>query len=115
MRNLHHTRLVRLFHAVCVVFVLAYIAFDVLDLDGSKLSALTSPAGAAVVAVEETAEAGPVSRLAPADWWNGSGFIGDRSDRWALHHFPVLSLSPLDSARMHGYRVGLPRDAITDH
>ena len=113
--HLHHTRFWRVFHAICALFVLSYIAFEVLDLDGSRLSALMSPMGGAVIAVEATAEAAPVHRLAPADWWNGSVFTTNRPDGWTLHHFSALGLSPLDSARMHGYRVGLPRDAITDH
>jgi hypothetical protein len=112
--HLHRTRLWRLFHAVCAVFVLSYIAFEVLDLDGSRLTPLAVPVHGAIIAIEATAEVDPINRPAPADEWNGAILSADRTAGEALDHFHIPSVSPLDSARIHGYRVGLPRDAIPD-
>jgi hypothetical protein len=113
--HFHRTCLWRSFHAVCALFVVSYIAFEVLDLDGSRLSALNEPAAAVMVAVETFTEGESINRLGRSDWWDDVALSANRPEGWARpDHFAILLSSPLDSARMHGYRVGLPRDSITD-
>lgn len=113
--HLHRTRFWRSFHAVCALFVISYIAFEVLDLDCSRLSALIEPTAAAMVAVETVAEGESVNRLGRSEWWDDSTLSANLQEGWARSdHFAVLRSNPLDSARIHGYRVGLPRDSITD-
>ena len=61
------------------------------------------------------AEGESVNRLGRSDSWDDSTLSGNLQEGWARSdHFAVLRSNPLDSARIHGYRVGLPRDSITD-
>jgi hypothetical protein len=113
--HFHRSRLLQFLHAFCMVFVLSYVFFDVLDLDGSNLTALVTRSERAAIAAETPADAESPHRPARADLWDtvvtaphASALLlhGERSE-------PVAS-SPLNSARAHGYRVGLPRDAVPD-
>jgi hypothetical protein len=109
----HRSHRLLFLHALCMVFVLSYVFFDVLDLDGSNLSALATRSDRAVIAAETAADAESPHRPARADLWNTVVTAPHAS---ALYDHPKsaepVASSPLDSARAHGYRVGLPRDAI---
>jgi len=111
----HRSRLLSFLHAVCMVFVLSYVFFDVLDLDGSNLSALATRSDRAMIAAETPADGESPHRPARADLWNT--VITAPHASALLNHpqsaEPVAS-SPLNSARAHGYRVGLPRDEVPD-
>ncbi len=107
------SRLLPFLHVVCLLFVFSYILFDVLDLDGSNLSAVATPAERAVIAAETPADIESPHRLAPADSWETDTVAPDQTARWAQpRRSDDLFFTPLLSARAHGYRVGLPRDAI---
>ena len=111
--HFHRSRLLQFLHAFCMVFVLSYVFFDVLDLDGSNLSALATRTDRAVIAAETPADDESPHRPARADLWNT--VVTAPQALALLDHAesaePVPS-SPFNSARAHGYRVGLPRDAI---
>lgn len=113
--HFRRSRLLPFLHAFCMLFVLSYVFFDVLDLDGSNLSALATRTDRAVIAAETPADAESPHRPARADLWNTVVTAPHTSA--LLDHAestePVTS-SQLNSARAHGYRVGLPRDEVPD-
>ena len=108
-------KLRRIAYLACMPFFFAYIFFDVLDLDGSNLPSLTSrmerSAIVAELGTDENVESLP-ERVQPAT----SGAV--RSGRWhddaRFRFIKLLTLSPLEKARTHRYRVSLPRDAVPD-
>ena len=105
----------RIFHAVCMVFVLSYILFEVLDLDGSRLPTAMVPVEQAAIAAEPPALVEPGHRPDRARSWDESIVIDNGLHAVALPDgFQIPLFSRLDSARTHRYRVGLPRDAIID-
>jgi hypothetical protein len=112
---IHRPRARRVFQAVITAFVLSYVLFEVLDLDGSKLPPLPTAVERSVIASETPAEMETAHRLDRADLWNDPTVVLDRSALWMqMQSAHASRSSPLDSARAHGYRVGLPRDSITD-
>jgi hypothetical protein len=62
----------RIFHAVCMIFVVAYIFFDVLDLDGSRLSSFTIPFEQTYIVAEAPLEMESVHRPDRAGLWDES-------------------------------------------
>src|ERR1051325_7948084 len=79
----HRSRLLSFLHAVCMVFVLSYIFFDVLDLDGSNLSAVLNPTERALIAAETPAEAEAPHRPARADLWDAALIAPGPTALWA--------------------------------
>ncbi len=100
----------RAVYVACTLVVLSYILFEVLDLDGSNFPSLLAPVERSVIVAEvpssievnyspERTEPLPEVVLP----------LATRSVRHLrLRHVQVPDSSPLDSARSHGYRVGLP-------
>jgi hypothetical protein len=112
---IHRPRVWRVFQAVITVVVLSYVLFEVLDLDGSKLPPLPTAIERSVIASETPAEMETAHRLDRADLWNDAAVVLDCSALWTqMQSTHASRSSPLDSARAHGYRVGLPRDSIAD-
>lgn len=97
-----------------MVFVLAYILFDVLDLDGSQLPSVMIPLDQSFIAAEPPAVVESSHRPDRAGLWDESVVDDDGRHTFAPLAFRIPLFSPLDSARIHHYRVGLPRDAIID-
>jgi hypothetical protein len=109
----HRSRLFPFLYAVCMVFVLAYVFFDVLDLDGSNLSSVLNPTERAVISAETPAEIESPHRPARADFSDAALIAPGLTPLWARpQSLDKIPLAPLISARARGYRVGLPRDAI---
>ena len=107
-------RLRRMICVACLPFVLAFIAFDILDLDGSNLSSLTAFFERSIVdgdvcmlpRVDPLPER--VDPLAKID------LVSERDARdRARHEIAELhALSRLEKARTHLYHVSLPRDSV---
>ncbi|HEY1267454.1 MAG TPA: hypothetical protein VGH16_09375 [Candidatus Binatia bacterium] len=109
----YRSRLLPFLRAVFAVFVVAYVFFDVLDLDGSNLSSVLNPTEHAVISAETPAAVEAPHRLARANFWDVALIAPDLPAIWTRpSSLDKLPLSPLISARARGYRVGLPRDAI---
>ena len=108
------TILGRFLHAMCTVFVVAYILFDVLDLDGSRLPSVMIPRDQSFIAAEPPAVIDSTHRPDRSGLWDESVVGNKGTDTLAPLAFRIPLFSPLDSARIHHYRVGLPRDAIID-
>jgi hypothetical protein len=112
---IYRSKICRLTYVICTVLVLFYFFFDGLDLDESNLLALEIPDESVVISAELTSNlelAGP-SDL--AEFWENTALYEEGSKECArLESEELPRSSPLDIARSHRYRVGLPRDSITD-
>lgn len=115
-RSIHCSILWRAIYVVCMVLVLSYVLFDVLDLDGSDFHSPLTPVQKAIIVAEVPSDVEPAYFPQSAVLWeNTSVLFGDRSGEYVqLQRTDILISSPLDSARSHGYQVGLPRDSVAD-
>ncbi len=114
--HIRNSWLWRTIYIVCLFFVTSYIAFDVLDLDGSNLPSVFTPV-----------ERSSFVAVIPSD-----AEITYSSD-WGEHVLPIAALAALTlteytrfemtrlaesslfaSPRAHGYRIGLARDDLPD-
>ena len=111
------SRFFRILSIACLLLVGSYIFFEVLDLDGSNLSRLMTPLEKTAIAAEVV----PIMEL--RDFHEAvipSGNLAvqikgrlEKCNRF-LWQAKTFRFSFLDSARGHGYRVGLPRDSVPD-
>ena len=108
------SRLHRVFYIVCVAFVCSYIFFDVLDLDGSNFLRLLTPVARAVI-VAETLVVVEIqdTRKHAAPLGSVALLFTDLSEKCSRLLWQTKA-TRLDSARSHGYRVGLPRDSVAN-
>ena len=114
--SIHASRGWRTAYLVCLPFILSYILFDALDLDGSNFSRLLAPVERPVAVAELTFAPEVVDSYEPAAPWAyiSHSFL-DRSERSNLsRQARALGFLELDSARSHGYRVGLARNSLSD-
>ena len=100
----------------CVLMVISYILFNVLDLDGSDLSKVLYPVqGTTIVAVVPTEARLDFSPEKFQRRGDGLSFLADGSREYGPPHWPEISKLPaLGQARTHGYRVGLARNSLPD-
>src|SRR6266581_3989236 len=111
---IHSSRLWRAAYVVCILLVLSYILFDVLDLDGSDFSRLLTPVERVLIAAVLPCEAQLDDSSEPAPPWSNVPLLFiDTSEKYNWRR-KVLRFSSLDSARSHGYRGGLPRASLPD-
>ena len=96
-------------------FVFAFIAFNLLDLDGSNLASLTKCFDRFVI----DAELGAVTKIDPLperfeNFENDHRLLTlhDSSDRVRYQIIELRALSRLEKARTHLYHVSLPRDSV---
>jgi hypothetical protein len=110
------SKLKRLVYVFCAIFVLSYVLFDVLDVDGSDFPTTRSTANRSICMVE-------VPRV------EVDIYVPDSSDFWILPesqvlpgsdyvlrtqpYFALRQLLP-GVARDRGYRVSLPRSSTED-
>lgn len=99
----------------CTPFVFAFIAFNILDLDGSNLASLTKAFDRFVI----DAELGAATRIDPLPerfepFENEHRLLtlDDSSDRARYNTNELRALSRLEKARTHLYHVTLPRDSV---
>jgi hypothetical protein len=114
--HIQHSRKLRAVYIVCICFVLSYIFFDVLDLDGSDFPSRVAPLKrfSIVAVIPSDAEAAHLSD--PADHVQSfTAVVTDHFREYARFQTTTLPESSLfASARAHGYRRGLARDALPD-
>ncbi len=103
-------------YIVCLFFVFSYIAFDVLDLDGSNLPRLFNPVQrSSIVAVMPSDAEIPYSTDRGEQASAIPALAADSSTeytRFQMTRFVESSL--FASPRAHGYRIGLARDDLPD-
>ena len=98
----------------CTPFVFAFIAFNLLDLDGSNLLSLTRCFGHFVVDADVAAS----PRMDPLperfEYFDEKQILtaDDSPDRARCLTAQLRSLSRLENARIHLYHVSLPRDSV---
>lgn len=109
------SRVRRMACITCTPFVIAFIAFNILDLDGSNLASLTRSFDRFVV----DAEIGAATRVDPLPerfepFENDHRLLtlDDSSDRVRYQTIELRALSRLEKARTHLYHVSLPRDSV---
>jgi hypothetical protein len=95
-------------------FVFAFIAFNILDLDGSNLASLTRCFERSVVDADLAASScldPPPQRF---EYFDDEQILtaNDSPDRARCRTAQLRSLSRLEKARSHLYHVSLPRDAV---
>jgi hypothetical protein len=96
-------------------FVIAFIAFNILDLDGSNLASLTKSLDRFVIDAELAAatRVDPVpERLNHFENDHRLLTLPDSSDRVRYESIEFRALSGLEKARRHLYHVSLPRDSV---
>ena len=96
-------------------FVFAFIAFNILDLDGSNLASLTKCFERFIIDAEPAA----ATRVDPLperfDNFENDHLLltlDDSSDRAHYQTIELRALSRLEKARTHLYHVSLPRDSV---
>ncbi len=112
----HSSGLRRTVHSLAILLAFSYILFDVLDLDGSNFARLLTPTerSKAVAEASTPAELVPAPEaVSPWDEIPRASIERLRQFKLARQWTPI-SLSPIALSRVHGYHVGLPRDAVPD-
>jgi hypothetical protein len=94
--------------------VLAYTFVEVCDFDGSKTLSMTASMEAATVVADVPLEieCGASSDSVVA-WSDDPLLVGAEPHVWKKPE-TMVALSPIESAREHHYRTGLPRDSVQD-
>lgn len=106
----------RAMYIVCICFVFSYIAFDVLDLDGSNLPSLvTTLERPSIVAVIPSEIEIPYSSDRVEHARTIAAAVADAFTAYARFQMTTAPESSLlASARAHGSRIGLARDDLPD-
>jgi hypothetical protein len=115
IRCIQQSRLQRIVYIVCAPFILSFILFDVLDLDGSNFHR-ANPLEKSATAPEVRSISEFTDSLQPASELNSiippfkdffARFSRQQQNRAAVN-------SSLISARAHRYKVSLARNSLSD-
>jgi hypothetical protein len=114
--QLHYSKQQRAMYFVFVCFVFSYIAFDVLDLDGSNLPSFAPTIErSAIVAVIPSEVEISYSSDAVDHLHTISALLADPLREYLrLRMTSASESSLLLLARAHGYHIGLARDSLPD-
>ncbi len=117
MRGFSRARLPRLWKLIYLassILVFSYVLFELLDLDGSKFSQPQNGEAMYVVVAEEagTTEHFWIPDGATLEAHTPDLRLEELRQSAQLQLKEVAGLSPLDSARAHGYKASLPRASI---
>jgi hypothetical protein len=105
----------RVVYVICTAFIVLYILFDVLDLDGSNFPTMRAPVHRTVVIVEVPKVGENVYLPNTTDLWVNVALLPTESE-YAIHLAALHLWIPLlpDAARGRGYRIALPRSSPSD-
>ncbi len=111
--HIHSASLRQAVYIVCLCFVFSYIAFDVLDLDGSNLYSFNLPQHFSLIAVIPSETEIPYSFGEGENVLRGNNLVSanDESPRPQVYSL-ILTLVSL--ARAHGYKVNLARNSLSE-
>ena len=106
----------RVTHIICTVFILFYILFDVLDLDGSDFLMTRAPVDRTVIMVEVPKVTVNVYLAdTTAVWVNLTALLLAEPGTSVRHDaLEVPRPLALNTARVRGYRAALPRSSTAD-
>ena len=102
-------------YTISTAFIVFYILFDVLDLDGSNFPTTRAPVHRTVVIVEVPKVGENVYLPNTTDLWVNVASLPAESE-YATHLAALELWIPLlpDAARGRGYRIALPRSSPSD-
>jgi hypothetical protein len=114
--RIRHSTQQRAMYIVCMCFVLSYIAFNILDLDGSNLRSFVTPMErSSIVGVIPPDLEIPYSSDRVEHVRTIAALVADIFTEYARRQTTrIAKSSPLGNARAHGYRIGLARDDLPD-
>jgi hypothetical protein len=106
----------RVTYVICTTFIVFYILFDVLDLDGSDFPTTRAPVARSVIMVEVPKVSVDVYLPVLTELWVGSTLLLAVGLGKSFQHktLDVLRILPLNTPRAHRYRVALPRSSVSD-
>jgi hypothetical protein len=105
----------RVVYIICTAFIVLYILFDVLDLDGSNFLTTRAPVNRTVVIVEVPKVGENVYLPDTTDLWINLAVLPTEA-KYVIHLVALSVRIPLlpDAARARGYRIALPRSSPSD-
>src|SRR6266478_6209006 len=104
----------RVTYIICTVFIVFYILFDVLDLDGSDFPTTRAPVDRTVIMVEVPKVTVNVADMTDV-WVNVTALLlAEPKKSVRQEALEVPRPLALNTARVHGYRAALPRSSISD-
>ena len=102
-------------YTICTAFIVSYILFDVLDLDGSNFPTTRAPVHRTVVIVEVPKVGENIYLPDTTDlWMNLAALPTEAKYVIQLVALSVRIPSLPDAARARGYRIALPRSSPSD-
>ena len=112
--RIRHSTQQRAMYIVCICFVFSYIAFNVLDLDGSNLRSFVRPRETfSIVAVIPSVVEIPYYSESSDNEFRKNDLLSTSDEPSPYQgHPPVLTAAFL--ARTHGYKVSLARNSLSD-
>ena len=115
-RSNHCSTFWRAIYLVCMFVVFSYILFDVLDLDGSDFPRPRAPVERNVVVAEVLKDIKLIYGFDKADFLAEYSLVpaSMSSEPASVRLTDLAAFLPLVCARVHGYRVALPRSSPSD-
>jgi hypothetical protein len=109
-----HSTHQRAIYIVCMCFVFSYIAFNILDLDGSNLRSFVRPVERlSIVAIIPSVVEIPYSSESGDNELRNNNLFST-SDKISPRQAHVSVPAPGFLARAHGYKVSLARNSLSD-
>ena len=111
-----HSRVWRAIYFDWMFLIFSYVFSDLIVSDTSIFPKLLNPTEGVIIEAEASSDARPHVRKSTVPWENISLVLPQSARQYSwVRRIGVLRFSSLDSARSHGYRVGLPRgDTVPD-
>ena len=108
---MHSSKSWRAVYAVCIFLAIAYVFFDVLDLDGSNFPRLQKPVARSIVLAEVIPSPELIeSRETALPWANMGRPLAETSTEFKiLRQTPSLGFTALEWVHYHGLQVSSPR------
>jgi hypothetical protein len=105
----------RVVYIICTAFIVLYILFDVLDLDGSNFPTTRAPVHRTVVIVEVPKVGENIYLPDTTDLWMNLAALPTEA-KYVIHLVALSVRIPSlpDAARARGYRIALPRSSPSD-
>ncbi len=116
LSHIRNSSLTRAIYITSLFFIFSYIAFDLLDLDGSNLSSYAAPSRpfSIVAVVPSDADLSYSSDHGEQGLAVATLIVHTLAEYTRLYMTRLADSSLFASPRAHGYRIGLARDDLPD-